>query len=189
MTIKDYANDVGRTVEEIKALCDSLDIKYEDENTPLDDMDIVVLDNNLPEDEEDTTSNDVVEDYDYINEEEVEDKAEELAQNTKFDLDNTKKIEKVKKKQTNKENKKEFLSDVIPFSRSEQPEAERRCILLFALHVLGQKSIKRHSCRPALVSALWQFVLPAAFPIQSGSNLSMSRPCRWCDAQTVYAGR
>ena len=111
MTIKDYANDVGRTVEEIKALCDSLDIKYEDENTPLDDMDIVVLDNNLPEDEEDTTSNDVVEDYDYINEEEVEDKAEELAQNTKFDLDNTKKIEKVKKKQTNKENKKEFLSE------------------------------------------------------------------------------
>ena len=111
MTIKDYANDVGRTVEEIKALCDSLDIKYEDENTPLDDMDIVVLDNNLPEDEEDTTSNDVVEDYDYINEEEVEDKAEELAQNTKFDLDNTKKIEKVKKKQTNKENKKEFLNE------------------------------------------------------------------------------
>ena len=111
MTIKDYANDVGRTVEEIKSLCDSLDIKYEDENTPLDDMDIVVLDNNLPEDEEDTTSNDVVEDYDYINEEEVEDKAEELAQNTKFDLDNTKKIEKVKKKQTNKENKKEFLSE------------------------------------------------------------------------------
>ena len=111
MTIKDYANDVGRTVEEIKSLCDSLDIKYEDENTPLDDMDIVVLDNNLPEDEEDTTSNDVVEDYDYINEEEVEDKAEELAQNTKFDLDNTKKIEKVKKKQANKENKKEFLSE------------------------------------------------------------------------------
>ena len=111
MTIKDYANDVGRTVEEIKSLCDSLDIKYEDENTPLDDMDIVVLDNNLPEDEEDTTSNDVVEDYDYINEEEVEDKAEELAQNTKFDLKKNKKIEKVKKKQTNKENKKEFLSE------------------------------------------------------------------------------
>ena len=111
MTIKDYANDVGKTVEEIMALCDSLDIKYEDENTPLDDMDIVVLDNSLPEEEEDTISNDVVEEYDDYSEEEVEDKAEELAQNTKFDLDNTKKVEKVKKKQTNKESKKEFLNE------------------------------------------------------------------------------
>ena len=90
MTLKEYALDVGKSVEEILALCESLDIKVENEDTVLDEMDIVVLDNNIPEDEEDSTS----EEFD---EEEVEDKAEELAENTKYDLDDSHSIEKVKK--------------------------------------------------------------------------------------------
>ena len=113
MTIKDYANDVGKTVEEILALCDSLEIKYVDENTTLDEMDIIVLDNNIPEDEEENTiddSSEITDTYDDFSYED-DDKAEELAQNTKIDLDDTKKVEKVKKKPTNKENKKDFMKE------------------------------------------------------------------------------
>ena len=102
MTVKDYALDVDKTVEEIIELCNSLGIKVEDENTILDDENIILLDNNIDSDSEDV---------ELTEEEEVEDTAEELAQETKFDLDNNKTFEKVKKKTTNKENKKEFLKE------------------------------------------------------------------------------
>ena len=82
MNIKDYASDVGKTVDEIIALCDNLGIKYEDEETILNDEDIIVLDNNLTPDDEETSNDTEEETFD----EEVEDKAEELAQNTKYDL-------------------------------------------------------------------------------------------------------
>ena len=45
MTIEDYALDVGKTIDEIKALCDKIGINYEDEKTPLDETDIILLDN------------------------------------------------------------------------------------------------------------------------------------------------
>ena len=35
MTLEDYANDVGKTIDEIKALCDKIGINYQDENTLL----------------------------------------------------------------------------------------------------------------------------------------------------------
>ena len=103
MLVKDYAQDVNKTVEEIIELCKDLGIEVEDENTLLDDEKIILLDNNIDDSEEET--NELTE------EEEVEDTAEELAQETKFDLDNNKTFEKVKKKTTNKENKKEFLKE------------------------------------------------------------------------------
>ena len=52
MTLEDYALDVGKTVEEIKALCDKIGINYEDENSLLDDVSITLLDNEM-QDEED----------------------------------------------------------------------------------------------------------------------------------------
>ena len=103
MLVKDYAQDVNKTVEEIIELCKDLGIEVEDENTLLDDENIILLDNNIDDSEEET--NELTE------EEEVEDTAEELAQETKFDLDNNKTFEKVKKKTTSKENKKEFLKE------------------------------------------------------------------------------
>ena len=102
MTVKDYALDVDKTVEEIIELCNSLGIKVEDENTILDDENIILLDNNIDSDSEDV---------ELTEEEEVEDTAEELAQDTKYDLDNNNNFEKVKKKTTTKENKKEFLKE------------------------------------------------------------------------------
>ena len=107
MNIKDYASDVGKTVDEIIALCDNLGIKYEDEETVLNDEDIIVLDNNLTPDDEEVSNESEEETFD----EEVEDKAEELAQNTKYDLDNNQKFEKVKKKVVSKENKTNFLKE------------------------------------------------------------------------------
>ena len=48
----------GKTVEEIKALCDKVGISYQDENTLLDDISITLLDNEM-QDEEDYIEGDV----------------------------------------------------------------------------------------------------------------------------------
>ena len=111
MTIEDYALDVGKTIDEIKALCDKIGINYEDEKTPLDETDIILLDNEL-QDAEDYVTGDVEDLEEKFLDEEVSDKAEMLAMNTKFDLDNETKFEKVKSKQVKKtENKKDFLKE------------------------------------------------------------------------------
>ncbi len=52
MSIEDYALDVGKSVEEIEALCEKLGISYEDASTTLSDTDITLLDNQI-QDEED----------------------------------------------------------------------------------------------------------------------------------------
>lgn len=111
MTIEDYALDVEKTIDEIKALCDKIGINYEDEKTPLDETDIILLDNEL-QDAEDYVTGDVEDLEEKFLDEEVSDKAEMLAMNTKFDLDNETKFEKVKSKQVKKtENKKDFLKE------------------------------------------------------------------------------
>ena len=114
MTLEDYAVDTGKTVEEIKALCDKVGISYQDENTLLDDISITILDNEL-QDEEDYIEGDI---EDEIKEEirlkeEAEDKAEELAFDTKIDLDNSSSFTKVKPKKSNRSdnNKKDFLKE------------------------------------------------------------------------------
>lgn len=112
MTIEDYANDVGKTVEEIKALCTKIGISYEDETTTLGETDIILLDNEM-QDQEDYIEGDIEDLEEKLLDEEVTDKAEELAMNTKFDLDNSKSFEKVKPKATKKAeaNKKDFLKE------------------------------------------------------------------------------
>ena len=110
MTIEDYALDVGKTIDEIKALCDKIGINYEDEKTPLDETDIILLDNELQDDEEVAGDNEELDEKTL--DEEVSDKAEILAMDTKFDLENETKFEKVKTKQVKKtENKKDFLKE------------------------------------------------------------------------------
>ena len=49
MSIEDYAQDVGKSVEEILSLCDRLGIAYKDSNTMLDDTAIILLDNKIQE--------------------------------------------------------------------------------------------------------------------------------------------
>lgn len=115
MTIEDYALDVGKTVDEIISLCEKIGIPCQDETTTLDEESIILLDNELQDQEDYVTGN--IEDLEErILDEEVTDKAEELAKNTKFDLDNETSFTKVKPKTTKKNdnistNKKEFFKE------------------------------------------------------------------------------
>lgn len=61
MSIKEYAVDVNLTVEQVKALCDSLGINYLNEDSVLSDEDIVILDNNLDMADE-ITEEEIIED-------------------------------------------------------------------------------------------------------------------------------
>ena len=113
MTLEDYALDVDKTVEEIMALCDKIGINYQDENTLLDDISITLLDNEM-QDQEDYVEGDIDLIEEQRLEEEVEDKAEELAFNTKIDMDNETSFTKVKQNKQAKKtdnNKKDFLKE------------------------------------------------------------------------------
>ena len=112
MTLEDYASDVGKSIEEIKALCDKVGIAYQDENSLLDDISITLLDNEL-QDQEDYIEGDIDDLEERRLEEEVKDKAEELAFDTKIDLETTS-FTKVKPKNSTKQetnNKKDFLRE------------------------------------------------------------------------------
>ena len=112
MSIEDYAADVEKSVEEILELCDKVGISYDDKDTLLDDISITLLDNKLQEMEEEEEVND--EALEEIRQKAEEDeKAEELAYDTKIDLDNEQKFTKVKQnKQAKKtDNKKDFLKE------------------------------------------------------------------------------
>ena len=112
MTLEDYAGDVGKTVEEIMALCDKVGINYDDKDSLLDDISITLLDNEL-QDEEDYVGGDAEDLEEQRTLEEVEDKAEELASNTGYDLDDTTSFTKVKQTKEAKktDNKKDFLKE------------------------------------------------------------------------------
>ena len=115
MTLEDYALDVNKSIEEIMEMCDKIGISYQDDQTLLSDEDIILLDNQI-QDSEDYIEGDISldeEDEEQLLEEEVTDKAEELAKNTKFDLDNSTSFEKVKPKTSKKveNNKKDFLKE------------------------------------------------------------------------------
>ena len=113
MTLEDYALDVNKTIDEIKALCDKIGINYEDENSLLNETDIILLDNEQQDEEDYVATTDEYALEEQRLEEEVEDIAEELALDTKFDLDNSSSFEKVKTKQVKKteNNKKDFLKE------------------------------------------------------------------------------
>ena len=113
MTLQDYANDVGMSIEQIKELCDKVGIQYEDENTLLDDIGITLLDNEI-QDSEDYVDGNIDDLEERRLEEEVEDRAEELAFSTNIDLENEQSFTKVKQnKQSQKteSSKKDFLKE------------------------------------------------------------------------------
>ena len=99
MNVEDYANDVGKTVEEIISLCEKIGIACEDATTSLDEESIILLDNEL-QDQEDYITGTVEDLEEQRIDEEVTDKAEELARDTKIDLDNETSFTKVKSKNT-----------------------------------------------------------------------------------------
>ena len=101
MSLLDYANDVSLSIEEVKKLCDKIGISYDNEESLLTEDDIILLDNEM-QDREDYV-NDSEDDLDEVYEEEVIDKAEELASLTNIDLDNQQSFQKVKNRAAKKQ--------------------------------------------------------------------------------------
>ena len=103
MTILEYAEDVSKTVEEIKALCDKIGISYENEESTLSDDDITLLDNEL-QDQVDYVEGDIDDEVvqEKMEEELTYDKALDLAQKTNINLDESRSFEKVKSKSVKK---------------------------------------------------------------------------------------
>lgn len=111
MSLLEYANDVELAVEEVKKLCDALAIEYGDENYLLSDTEITLLDNLVAESKNEDDSLES-EDIEKIEEEETYDKAESLAEDSRFDLDNNISFEKVKSKQKRaSDSKKSFQAE------------------------------------------------------------------------------
>lgn len=87
MSVREYAEDVNKTVEEILKKCKELSISVKEEEDLLSDEEITLLDNEV----EDTTEK-------VLEEESLDDIAEEITFNEKIDADNTVKKQKLKKK-------------------------------------------------------------------------------------------
>lgn len=52
MNLKDYAQDVEKSIEEIKKLCDKIGVSYDDEESLLTEEDIILLDNEIQDSED-----------------------------------------------------------------------------------------------------------------------------------------
>ncbi len=94
MTVKEYAEDVGKTVEEILALCEKLSISVTGSDDLLDEDAIIILDNQMQEQEEDMTG-----DEETLAKIEMDEKAEALADMV---VQEEKNFTKVKKKKPEK---------------------------------------------------------------------------------------
>lgn len=109
MNLKDYAQDVEKSIEEIKSLCDKIGIHYQNEDSMLSEEDIILLDNEI-QDQEDYIEDDNLDEI--ISEEEVEEKAEALAEQTNIDLDNQDNFQKLKSRSVKKaEAKTNFMKE------------------------------------------------------------------------------
>ena len=107
MSVLDYAQDVGKSLEEILELCRKLGFEIENEETKLDQDQITMLDTEIQLQEDI-----VVEDKESeveIDSDEFFEKVESLAADTKLDVEHHKKKNKVKK--DNKQDNSKFLKD------------------------------------------------------------------------------
>ncbi|MEG1495671.1 MAG: translation initiation factor IF-2 [Bacilli bacterium] len=108
MNVLEYALDVNMTSMEILKLCKKLDIKATDDTFMLTDEDIILLDNEIG-----ATNTDSV--VDITEDEELEDKAESLAETAKVDGTSAVKKEKTSHKpivkKDDKKSTEEFLKD------------------------------------------------------------------------------
>ena len=89
MSVKEYSEDVGLSIKEIMDLCKKLGINDSNEDDMLDEDAIILLDNEIANgsdsSEEDAPAEEIQEEYnEFVEEEVIEDKAEELAQSNKW---------------------------------------------------------------------------------------------------------
>ena len=104
MNVKEYASDVARSVDEILKLCKKLGIEAT-EDTELSEDEIVLLDNELVNIEEEEPVNE-----EFMEKVELEDKAEELAQEARW-MQSSEKPKKKAKQPVKNENNKKFLKE------------------------------------------------------------------------------
>ena len=106
MSVKEYAVDVDKKIEEILSLCETLGINATNEDDMLSEDDIIMLDNELPmDDEQDDSSIDEDNNYD---EEVVDD--DELEKDLRIEPTQDKSTAKMKKKPvSNKKDTKDYL--------------------------------------------------------------------------------
>ena len=104
MSVLEYAEDVGKTVDEILAYCKKLEIKVTAEEDMLSDLDITLLDNEIQDNEDYIT-----EESNYDDDDELFEKVESLAADTKINQEKQK--TKIKNKKQPQENKDEYLKD------------------------------------------------------------------------------
>ena len=104
MNVKEYASDVVRSVDEILKLCKKLGIEAT-EDTELSEDEIVLLDNELVNIEEEEPVNE-----EFMEKVELEDKAEELAQEARW-MQSSEKPKKKAKQPVKNENNKKFLKE------------------------------------------------------------------------------
>ena len=99
MSVLEYADDVNKTVEEILKKCKELNIKVSEADDLLDDEAITLLDNEFENIDESLE----------LDEERLDDIAEEMTLDNKINADQTVKKQKLKKKSVQiKSNKKDF---------------------------------------------------------------------------------
>ena len=119
MSVLEYAEDVGKTVEEIIKLCSSLNINKTNEDDLLDQDEITMLDSEIANvsvesdttEEVEETNNDSFEENEY-DDDELFDRVEELAQDTKIVTDKQKtKIKAKKQVNVEEENNEDFLKN------------------------------------------------------------------------------
>lgn len=94
MSILDYALDVNKTSEEIIKLCNKLGIKVQDENYELNEDEIVLLDNEI---QDGNVSSDIENEEEY-DDEYLDQKVEEIVNNSKLEAYSPEKVTKIKTK-------------------------------------------------------------------------------------------
>ena len=106
MTVKDYANESGFTVQEILEKCRELDIKVNNGDDYLDDDGIIMLDNCMSLISTDT-------EMDYNDLDELDEAVENIMLDSKLSAsdNNTVKKQKLKKKNVNEQSKNDYLKN------------------------------------------------------------------------------
>ena len=106
MTVKDYANESGFTVQEVLEKCKELDIKVNNADDILDDDGIIMLDNSMNLISTET-------EMDYEERDELDEAVENIMMDSKISNKdhNTVKKQKLKKKSVSESNKNEYLKN------------------------------------------------------------------------------
>ena len=105
MTVKDYANESGFSVQEILDKCKELDIKVSSGNDYLDDDGIIMLDNTMSLISTET-------EMDFNDQDELDEVVDNIMMDTKYSSkDNSVKKQKLKKQKRQEQNKNDYLKN------------------------------------------------------------------------------